>query len=248
MLQHRTLIGDFGIPPALDALAVILFAITGALSAAKRNYDLIGTMCIALAVGCGGGLLRDILLNVRPVILERDSYLVAVALAVFIATYFCEMLARIQWAFLVFDALGLAMYAVIGTQKALGAGLQITAAALIGMLNAIGGGIIRDILTQEEVGLLKPGQWNAIIALGASLLFALSQRFTSIPAAAAGIVIVVGAVGARLLAVHYDIRTKPLRPIGFSATGRPTEQESPDHSDIPSSRTGARRTAMRRST
>ena len=69
---------EFNIPPILEFIAIILFAITGALSAAKRGYDWIGAMSIALATGCGGGLIRDILLNVRPVFLEHGAYLWAV--------------------------------------------------------------------------------------------------------------------------------------------------------------------------
>jgi len=66
---------EFQIPPILEFSAIILFAITGALSAARRGYDWIGTMSIALVTGCGGGLIRDLLLNVRPVFLEHEAYI-----------------------------------------------------------------------------------------------------------------------------------------------------------------------------
>src|SRR5262245_24262869 len=97
MFTGENFVGDFHIPPLLDVVALILFAITGALSAAKRGYDWIGTMSIALATGCGGGLIRDILLNVRPVILEHEVYLWSVFIAVLVTVYFCRVLARMRW-------------------------------------------------------------------------------------------------------------------------------------------------------
>ena len=69
MLVDQPLSGEFHIPFVVDVIALILFAITGALSAAKRDYDWIGIMAIALVTGAGGGLIRDILLNVRPALL-----------------------------------------------------------------------------------------------------------------------------------------------------------------------------------
>ena len=151
---------DFHIPPVLDAIAIILFAITGARSAAKRGYEWIGTMAIALVTGCGGGLIRDILLTPRPVFLEHGAYIGAVSGTVLLTIYLVPLVSRMRWIFLVVDALGLAMYAAIGTQASLKSGLGISAAILVGTLNAIGGGLIRDILTREQSSLLKPGQWT----------------------------------------------------------------------------------------
>ena len=205
----------FQILPILDLIAIILFAITGALSAAKRGYDWIGTVSIALVTGCGGGLTRDILLNVRPVFLEHEAYIWAVFTAVLLSIYFFPLVSRMGWIFLVADALGLAMYAVIGTQKALNSGLGISAAILIGTLNAIGGGLIRDILTREEARLLKPGQWYAGIASGGSVLFCLLSRLLHVPSAVGGTLVVLVAFTARIVAHRYDLQTQAVRPVGF---------------------------------
>ena len=218
MSYSQHLVGNFIIPPVLDVVAIILFAITGALSAAKRDYDWIGILAIALVTGCGGGLIRDILLNVRPVILENEAYLWAVLIAVLLSVYFCNFLFRFRWVFFVADALGLAMYAVIGTQKTLLEGFGLTAAILVGTLNSIGGGMIRDILTGEEVSVLKPGQWYTVIAFGASTAFAVLVCFTNFPAAAVGAVVVLAAFFGRLAASHFDLQTRPLKPIGFESS------------------------------
>ena len=84
----------FPILPILDLIAIILFAITGALSAAKRGYDWIGAVSIACVTGCGGGLTRDILLNVRPVFLEHEAYIWAVFAAVLLSIYFFPLVSR----------------------------------------------------------------------------------------------------------------------------------------------------------
>jgi uncharacterized membrane protein YeiH len=99
-------------------------------------------MSIALVTGCGGGLIRDILLNVRPVFLEHGAYLWAVLAAVLLSIYLFPLVSRMRWIFVLADALGLAMYAVIGTQTSMNNGLGISAAILIGTLNAIGGGLL----------------------------------------------------------------------------------------------------------
>ena len=82
--------------------------------------------------------------------LEHEAYIWAVFAAVLLSIYVFPLVSRMSWIFLLADALGLAMYAVVGTQKSLNSGLGISAAILIGTLNAIGGGLIRDILTRRK--------------------------------------------------------------------------------------------------
>ena len=172
-------------------------------------------MSIALVTGCGGGLIRDLLLNVRPVFLEHQAYIGAIFAALLLSICLFPLTSRMRWVFLVADALGLAMYAVIGTQKSLNSELGIFAAILVGTLNAIGGGLIRDVLTREEASLLKPGQWYAGIAFGASVLFCILSRLLHVPPAVAGTLVVFVAFTARILAYRYDLQTRALRPVGF---------------------------------
>ena len=93
--------------------------------------------------------------------------------------------------------------------------MGISAAILIGTLNAIGGGLVRDILTREEASLLKPGQWYAGIAFGGSVLFCFLSRSLHVPAAVAGTLVVLVAFTARILAHRYDLQTRAVRPVGF---------------------------------
>jgi Glycine transporter/Sodium/hydrogen exchanger family len=206
---------EFFIPPILDLIAIILFAITGALSAAKRGYDWIGAMAIALLTGCGGGLIRDVLLNVRPVFLEHEAYIWAVLAAVLLSIYVFPLVARMRWIFLVADALGLAMYAVIGTQKSLNTGLGISAAILIrhaqrnrqraspkyshpgGSGPAEAGAMVRGDCTRWQCALLSPEP-----------SLACAPRRRRDPRRS-------HAFAARILAHRYDLQTRAVRPVGF---------------------------------
>ena len=218
MIETVPITGEFHIPVWVDFVALMMFGITGALSAAKREYDWLGVLAIALVTGAGGGLIRDVLLNVKPALLQNEPYLWAVIIALIISVFFCGILSRFRWVFRVADALGLSLYAVIGTQKAINQGLGMMASILIGTLNAIGGGLIRDILTQQEVTLLKPGELYAMIAFAACIAFWIVVNFTSIPSSVAGGVIILLAFVAKLFAYRHNIRTRALKPRGYDSS------------------------------
>ena len=108
-----------------------------------------------------------------------------------------------------FDAVGLGVYAVVGADRSLAAGLGHLGAVLVGVVNAIGGGVLRDVLTREEPVLFKPGQFYATAAaLGSGLYVALRAGLEMDPQPAAGIAGGL-AIAVRLLAVRYDWRTRP---------------------------------------
>ena len=142
----------------------------------------------------------------------------AVIIAVVLSVFFCGPLSKIRWIFRSADSLGLAMYAVIGTQKSLNQGLGIMASILIGTLNAIGGGLIRDIFTQEQVSLFKPGELYAIIAFGGSLVFAILSLHTPLPRTLSGALVVIAVVLTRFFVRRYRLQTKPLKPRGYDSS------------------------------
>jgi uncharacterized membrane protein YeiH len=111
----------------------------------------------------------------------------------------------------VVDALGLGAYAAVGAQKSLDAGLSAPAAALVGVVNACAGGVLRDLLTREEPLLFKPGQFYVLAAaLGSALYTAMVFEGLAAPTAAAWICVVVTFVF-RALAIRYDWKTSALR-------------------------------------
>ena len=204
----------FAIPPAVDAAAVFLFSITGALAATRRGYDVVGLVVLAVAAGLGGGLLRDgLLLQEGPPAALRDGTYAAAVLGGCLVTWlFHSRVEKLGGPFLVLDALGTAAYGVVGASKALAAGLAPAACVFAGVVNAVGGGIIRDVLVREEPLILKPGQFYAVAsAMGVSLFVALKVLLECpvATAAAAGIVLT---LALRLLSLRLNWTTRAIRP------------------------------------
>ncbi|EKV32641.1 hypothetical protein C882_2720 [Caenispirillum salinarum AK4] len=140
-----------GIVTVLDVLGVCVFAISGALVAARKEMDPIGFIALGTVTGIGGGTLRDLVLGVQPVFWVSDSlYLIApvvVSLAMFWgARLFHSRYAGLVWA----DALGMALFSVTGASKALTLGAPPSVAIAMGIMTAAFGGIIRDVLAGES--------------------------------------------------------------------------------------------------
>ena len=131
---------------ALDWLGVIAFAVTGALVASRKEMDVIGFIVLGTVTGIGGGTLRDLLLGLPVFWIREPAYLVACAL-VSVLVFFAAHIPRSRYRFLLWlDAIGLALFAVTGAEKAVQAGAGYTVAVAMGVLTATVGGIVRDVL------------------------------------------------------------------------------------------------------
>jgi uncharacterized membrane protein YeiH len=200
--------GQFTLPLAFDLAATFFFAITGGLTAMRKGYDFVGVFFLALVVGLGGGLLRDgLFLQQMPTVME-PHYLITVVVAMLISLLLGERLNHLALIFLVVDALGLGLYAMVGTQKALLAGMSWVSAMVIGVINAVGGGMIRDLITREEPLVFRPGEFYAAAAFVGSALFAalvVGFGITAELAALAGIGLV---LMVRLASVRFGWKTR----------------------------------------
>jgi uncharacterized membrane protein YeiH len=199
----------FTLPIYVDLGATFLFALTGALAAMRRGYDIVGLLALALVVGVGGGLLRDGLFIQKgpPAVTTDARYLLAVLAACALAILMGDRVSRFRKVIDFADALGLGAYAVVGAQKSLEAGLSVPAAMLVGVINACGGSVVRDILTREEPLLFKPGQFYALAATLGSAVYTLLVIETRLsPIAAAWMAIAITFIF-RALAIHFDWKT-----------------------------------------
>jgi len=163
----------------LDLTGVFVFALTGALVAVRKRLDIFGTLVIAFVTGLGGGLIRDVLLgDVPPPGLTDWRYLLAASLAG-VATFFWHpVVARWENIILTLDAAGLALFCVNGAVKASEAGLSVVPAALLGMITAIGGGMLRDVLANRVPVVLEANVgWYAVPALAGATLAAVGSHF-----------------------------------------------------------------------
>lgn len=146
--QVEALLGVVGI---VDLLAVAVFAVTGALVAARREMDPIGFVFLGTATGIGGGTFRDLVLGIEPVFwVAQPAYLwtcIGASLATFWAA---RLLASRYRALLWLDAVGLGMFAITGTQKAVAIGAPAVVCVLMGVMTVAVGGLIRDIMAGEK--------------------------------------------------------------------------------------------------
>lgn len=140
----------------LDYAGVAVFAATGALSASRKELDVIGFLFLAGVTGIGGGTLRDLILDVPVFWVANPSYIVVCA-AIAVLVYFTAHLLESRYKLLLWlDAIGLAAYGVFGAYKGLAVTGSPTVAVVMGMLTATFGGILRDILSGEPSVLLRP--------------------------------------------------------------------------------------------
>lgn len=156
---------------ALDWLGVIVFAITGALVASRRQMDAVGFVLLGTVTGIGGGTIRDLLLDRHPLVwIEQPRYLlvcIAVSLLVFFTAHLVQSRLRLL---LWLDAVGLALYATIGAERALEAGTAPLVAVVMGMITATFGGIVRDLLGGER-SIIFSQEIYVTAAVAAALVF-----------------------------------------------------------------------------
>src|SRR6476469_876643 len=168
MAADPSIIPSVALPPFIDLGATILFSITGATVAIRRHYDVIGVFVLALACGLGGGLLRDGLFiqNGPPVAMRDASYLIAVLVGMVLGiVFFTHVEQRLSKPFLIIDALATGAYGVVGASKSFEAGLAVPACIFVGVVNAVGSGLIRDVLVREEPLVFRPGQFYTIASV-----------------------------------------------------------------------------------
>jgi uncharacterized membrane protein YeiH len=213
-------IRSVALPIWIDITATFLFSITGAIIAIRRHYDYVGVFVLAVVTGLGGGLLRDGLFIQAgpPVAMRNGYYILSVFAGSLVAICFSGRVERLPQLvlkpYLLLDALGTGAYGVVGASMAWEAGLAIAACIFVGVVNAVGSGLIRDVLVREEPLLFKPGQFYVIAsALGviAFTVLAVILHAAVVPSALGGIAIT---FVIRLLAIMFDWQTRSvMRPM-----------------------------------
>ncbi|MEU3214497.1 trimeric intracellular cation channel family protein [Streptomyces sp. NPDC006971] len=192
---------------ALDIAGIFVFAISGALLAVRKNFDVFGIAVLAEVTALGGGLFRDIVIGAVPPAAFTDlGYFTTPLLAAVLVFFLHPHVERIQVAVNVFDAAGLGLFCVTGTVKAYGYGLGLTASAALGLATAVGGGVLRDVLANEVPSLLR---WDrdlyAVPAIVGAAIIVLCIRFDALNALTSGAAVIAAFV-LRLLAMRFHWR------------------------------------------
>ncbi|MGL4339611.1 MAG: trimeric intracellular cation channel family protein [Rhodoglobus sp.] len=161
----------FLIPQWADLLAIGIGATQGALFAAQfrdRRLDLIGVAIIGIATGFGGGILRDVLLSEIPAALRGNWYLVIATAAALTGMLLERVITQLGILVTVLDALTIGLFGAIGTTKALSLGLPDIPAIFVGVLSAVGGSILRDLLLNRPIALMHVSSLYALAAIAGS--------------------------------------------------------------------------------
>lgn len=194
----------------LDLCAVAVCAITATLEARRRELDLFGVVVIAIISGIGGGTVRDLLLGRLPVYWIHDPIYVVVGMVAGTLTFFLGRRLRLpKNFFLVPDAIGLALFTVIGTSVALQLQVPWLIAALMGVITGVFGGVIRDILCNEVPLIFRTDIYATASFAGALLLIALEH--SGIPHGVSILFAMVCIVAIRLAAIRWHIHLPRLR-------------------------------------
>jgi uncharacterized membrane protein YeiH len=187
----------------LDLVGTFVFALSGAVAGVKERLDLFGVLVLSFAAASAGGIMRDLLIGAVPPAAISDWRYVAVSLLAGLVVFFSypisERLRNLRNEILIFDAAGLALFAVAGTQKALGYRLNPFMAALLGVVTGIGGGMLRDVLIAQIPTVLR-AELYAVAALAGAVVVVVGHVLNLPPTATA----IAGAAvcfGLRLIAI-----------------------------------------------
>lgn len=194
----------------VDYAAVVVFGVSGAMVARQKGYDYVGAFVLAGITAVGGALIRDgicIQDGISP-IFEDGNYMVALICAWLCGIFLGGVLTRFDGVIMFCDALGLGLYAVFGTNKALVYGMSIPVAIGIGFVNAVGGGLLRDVIAREEPMVFKPGQFYGVVAVVGSVLYIVLHRI--IPPTIAAIIVALVTLILRYAAVRLNLHSRPI--------------------------------------
>ncbi len=185
----------------LDLAGTFVFALIGGMAGVKRKLDLFGVLVLAFAAANTGGIARDVVIGAVPPAAISDWRYLGVSLLAGIVTFYFSSAVRHRWnPVLLFDAAGLALFAVSGAQKALMYGLNPIMATLLGMVTGIGGGMARDILQTDIPTVLRADLYAVAALLGAAIV--VGAHVLRLPAGLAAVVGAALCFGLRVLAMH----------------------------------------------
>ena len=186
---------------SFDLGGTFVFALSGGMAGVKHRLDLFGVLVLAFAAGNSGGIARDVMIGaVPPAAISDWRYIAVSMLAGLITFYWCSSINRLSSPVLVFDAAGLALFAVSGAWKALAFHAGPVAATLLGMLTGVGGGMMRDVLVSEIPTILRTELYAVAALIGAAVV--VLGRMLQVSGSAAAVAGAVLCFGLRFIAMR----------------------------------------------
>ena len=192
-----------------DYTGTFAFAISGIRLASAKQFDWFGAYVVGVVTAVGGGTIRDILLNAVPFWMEQASYLIVSALALLFVIAFRKYVIRLNNTFFIFDAIGLGLFVVVGIAKTLDFGFPMWVAIVMGTITGSFGGMMRDILINEEPLIFRKDIYALACVFGGLIYYICMQ--TSMSAAMIQFVSALSVFLARIIAVKYHISVPVLK-------------------------------------
>ncbi len=193
----------------IEFIGTFAFALSGIRLAASKHYDWLGGFVCGVAVAIGGGTCRDVMLGVRPFWMLSPIYLVCTLFAQGVVILFHNYVKRLDNTWFLFDTLGLALFNIAGIQKTLACGQPFWVAIIMGCITGAAGGVLRDVLLNEEPVIFRKEIYAMACILGGVVYWALSAFGVSLYITVVAAFVVVCAI--RLVAVRYHISLPKLR-------------------------------------
>lgn len=207
-------IGEFQVPLSFDFLATFLWAVSGAIVGMHKRYDFTGVFVIALLASTGGSLLRDgLFLNRTPPVLTITFYIPLILLATIIVSVFRQRITQIvlvDRTISIIDSVGIPVFALVGMQLSLLYGVPLPGVVLVGVVNGIGGGLLRDLLVGNTPAILKPGQYQVSALIVVCILFLILSQLLGITLLVAAWIMIGLYIVIRLLSIRFNWRTQPV--------------------------------------
>jgi len=187
----------------LDLAGTFVFALSGVLTAIDKKFDLVGSIIIGFTTAVGGGTLRDVLIGKTPVgWMENTEYILVIVLAVPICYLFKSTIIKLRKGVFLFDTIGIGLFTILGLQKTMGLGLSPLVGIMMGIVSAVFGGIIRDVLCNEVPLIFRKEIYATACLIGAVIFLALEQVSSFTHGNMVGAMLVV--IGIRYMAVRNN--------------------------------------------
>ena len=200
-------------PIWLSLIATATGALEGALLGRQRSpkIDIAGLTILALSLGFGGSLIRDILIgNTPPEALRHWYYIAMVGVAVVVIIAFGRQIARFSYSLFILDALTMGLFAAVGAQYAITFHLPALTAIFVGSFAAVGGGVAASLLLREVPTIMRPGPPYAVAAVAGTVVYVVLDGYVGGLAAIACVSVV---FAIRVIAERKGLQTRPIRPI-----------------------------------
>jgi uncharacterized membrane protein YeiH len=216
------------VPLWLDLTSVVIAAVAGAAVAVEERFDPVGVILLAVIMGLGGGIIRDVLLGLRPVAVTNHYYLPTVTVAALAGYVLASLLRRFGTPFAVLDAMATGLFTVVGVEKALLYDLPDVSAIFIGVAAGVGGGLFVDLLAGRPVGIVHRGPWNATAALAGAVSYAVLANLDA-PTGFRQAVAFAVVVAMRMASLHWGLQN----PLPDDLIRKLTPRRHPGDDDAP---------------